>query len=249
MNLYGLIGYPLSHSFSKKYFTEKFKTEKIVNAKYELFELKTIEELPKLIKQKPNLKGFNVTIPYKEEIISYLDEIDKDARLVGAVNTVKICSTHGKTKLIGYNTDIYGFEKSLIKIIKTKHKNALILGTGGAAKAVAFVFNKLNIDYYFVSRYKSKSNKIITYPKITSEIISKHLLIVNTTPVGTYPNISEFPQIPYKYLTKNHILYDLIYNPPKTTFLNKGTKFNATIKNGLEMLHLQAEKSWEIYKQ
>lgn len=239
----GLIGYPLKHSFSKKYFTEKFQKENIQDFHYELFPLESIEHLPALLKKYPNLKGFNITIPYKEKVIEYLDEIHEDALSVGAVNTVKI--QNGVLK--GYNTDVYGFEKSLTPLLKPNHQNALILGTGGASKAIAFAFQKLNIHYTFISRTPNSNQ--LAYSDLSQDTIQNYSIIVNTTPLGTYPNIENSPNIPYHYLTNEYLLYDLVYNPAETQFLTFGKAQGATTKNGLEMLFLQAEKAWEIWNE
>ena len=248
MRLYGLIGYPLQHSFSEKYFTEKFKRENINNSKYTLFPLKCIDELPYLLDTNPNLRGFNVTIPYKEKIIPFLDDIHHDAKIIGAVNTVKIDFIEGERVLTGYNTDIFGFSESLKKKLKYYHKNALILGTGGAAKAVAYVLKSLKIDFLFVSRRDELSFEMIRYSDITKSVITDNLLIINTTPVGTFPYVDYYPYLPYHNLTNKHLLFDLIYNPSETLFIKKAKLQNAQTINGFEMLYLQAEKSWEIYK-
>lgn len=239
MNQFGLIGRNISYSFSAKFFTEKFKTENIENHFYDIFDLNEISEVENLF-QNQILKGFNVTIPYKEQIIPLLDEMDTDAQKIGAVNCVKI--QNGTKK--GFNTDAVGFEKSIQPLLNSEHKNALILGDGGAAKAVKFVLNKLNIPFKTVTR-----NGEFTYSDLNSEIIQNHQVIVNCTPVGTFPNIENAPEIPYENLTEKHLLYDLIYNPEKTKFLELGEKNGAQIKNGHEMLVLQAEKSWEIWNQ
>lgn len=251
LNLFGLIGYPLTHSFSKKYFSNKFEKEEISNCQYELFPIESIDELPFLIQKHPSLKGLNVTIPYKEVVFPFLNEIDEAAKKVGAVNTIKIKDG----KLIGYNTDVYGFEISLKKSLaehfknkpNTKNKATLILGTGGAAKAVAYVLKKLNIDFKFVSRQAHKGN--LMYQDLNKEILQDHFLIINTTPLGTAPNIQNCPSIPYNFINDSHFLYDLVYNPEKTLFLNNGAKNGARTSNGLEMLYLQAEKAWEIWKE
>ena len=184
----------------------------------------------------------NVTIPYKESIIKYLDEVDSEAQKIGAVNTIKVTDDN---KLIGYNTDVYGFQKSIEPLLKSHHKKALILGTGGASKAIAYAFNKLNIAYKFVSRKEIEN--MLTYEMLDAEIMNEYSIIVNCTPIGTHPNVEDAPAIPYQYLSDNHLLYDLIYNPAETKFLQEGKKYGASIKNGLEMLELQAEKSWEIW--
>ena len=242
--LYGLIGYPLSHSFSGKYFSEKFQRENITNCEYRLFEITSVHEV-KGIFAIDNLRGFNVTIPYKHEIMAYLDELDHSALKVGAVNVVKMLPG-GKRK--GYNSDYYGFRTSLLRWLPdTKGLKALVLGTGGAAKAVTAVLDDLNIPYLKVSRTEGKGD--ITYETLYENpgIFSSHTLIINTTPLGMSPKVEARPGLPYEKLTKNHNLYDLIYNPPQTAFMKEGQKYGAKVKNGLEMLELQAEKSWEIW--
>lgn len=259
MRKFGLIGYPLSHSFSKKYFTNKFQQENILDCAYELFPLPNIEELPQLLKNHPDLAGLNVTIPYKQAVFKYLNSVETGAQEAGAVNVVKI--TNGQLK--GYNSDVYGFGESLLGFIdgtrRTGHsarmretnevdkkvQHALILGTGGAAKAVMYVLKQLNIAFKLVSRSVEKGD--LTYQTITKEVIKKHQLIINTTPLGTAPNVSSCPDLPYELLTPKHYLFDLVYNPEKTLFLAKGLEQGAKICNGLAMLHLQAEKSWEIW--
>lgn len=238
---YGLIGYPLSHSFSKGYFTEKFKKEGIKNAAYETYPLEKISDFTTLLQNNPELVGLNVTIPYKEAIIPYLDELSEEAKKIGAVNTIKIING----KKIGYNSDVVGFEKSLIQHLKPTHNKALVLGTGGAAKAVWFVLEKLNIPYLKVSR--TASENIIAYDTISIDLVKEYPLIINTTPLGMSPKLESKPDIPYQALTKNHFLYDLVYNPQTTLFLEMGQKMGATIQNGLPMLHGQAERSWELW--
>ena len=240
---YGLIGYPLSHSFSKGYFTEKFKKEGIKNAAYETYPLEKISDFTTLLQNNPELVGLNVTIPYKEAIIPYLDELSEEAKKIGAVNTIKIING----KKIGYNSDVVGFEKSLIQHLKPTHNKALVLGTGGAAKAVWFVLEKLNIPYLKVSR--TASENIIAYDTISIDLVKKYPLIINTTPLGMSPKLETKPDIPYQALTKNHFLYDLVYNPQTTLFLEMGQKMGATIQNGLPMLHGQAERSWELWRE
>lgn len=240
---YGLIGYPLSHSFSKGYFTEKFKKEGIKNAAYETYPLEKISDFTTLLQNNPELVGLNVTIPYKEAIIPYLDELSEEAKKIGAVNTIKIING----KKIGYNSDVVGFEKSLIQHLKPTHNKALVLGTGGAAKAVWFVLEKLNIPYLKVSR--TASENIIAYDTISIDLVKEYPLIINTTPLGMSPKLETKPDIPYQALTKNHFLYDLVYNPQTTLFLEMGQKMGATIQNGLPMLHGQAERSWELWRE
>jgi shikimate dehydrogenase len=238
---YGLIGYPLTHSFSKGYFAEKFKKEGIENAVYDTYPLEKINDFIPLLRNNPSLAGLNVTIPYKEAVIPYLDELSAEAKIIGAVNTIKIING----KKIGFNSDVVGFEESLLKHLKPIHNNALVLGTGGAAKAVWFVLEKLNIPYIKVSR--TANENAIAYKDVSEDLIKNHLLIINTTPLGMSPNLETKPEIPYQALTRNHFLYDLVYNPPRTQFLEMGQKMGATIQNGLPMLHGQAERSWEIW--
>ncbi len=240
MKTLGLIGFPLSHSFSKKYFSEKFEQENIAGWQYELFPLEMIEKLPDLLAENPSIVGLNVTIPYKEAVIPYMDEVDESAAF-GAVNTIKIEAG----KLRGFNTDVYGFEESLKPLLKAHHKAALILGTGGAAKAVASVLEHLGIMYAYVSRTPRAGQ--FSYKNIDKKMLEKHALIVNTTPLGMYPKVDFCPDLPYEYLTDKHLLYDLVYNPDVTTFLKNGKKQGARIKNGLEMLYLQAERAWSIW--
>lgn len=239
---FGLIGKNIDYSFSRKYFSEKFKSEGLPHT-YENFDLKTIDEFLQIIKSTKNLKGVNVTIPYKEAVIPFLDKLNKKAKKIGAVNTIKISN---KGKLIGYNTDCYGFQKSIKPFLKAHHKKALILGTGGASKAIVYALNKLNIDFSYVSRHKSKKENF-TYDELNENIISNHQIIINCTPLGTHPNINECPDIPYDGITNQHLLFDLIYNPDETKFLTIGKLKGASIINGLKMLEHQAEKAWQIW--
>lgn len=239
----GLLGKNISYSFSKAYFKKKFEDEHILNVSYKNFDIETINLLPNIIKNTPNLKGFNVTIPYKEAIIPFLDKLNKKAKAIGAVNTVKITK---KNKLIGYNTDCYGFKKSIQLYLKPHHKNALILGTGGASKAIAFTLRELNITYKYVSRF-AKDGVDFTYDSLTNNTIEQHQIIINCTPLGTSPNIDLCPNIPFSAISKDHILFDLIYNPEETKFLRLGKERGALIINGLSMLKLQAEKAWSIW--
>ena len=243
MNKLGLLGKNISYSFSRAYFKEKFENEKITDTTYENFDIDTIDLFPSIIKNTKDLKGLNVTIPYKEAVIPFLDKINKKAKAIGAVNTIKITK---KGNLIGYNTDCYGFKKTLEPFLKPQHKSALILGTGGASKAIAFTLKNLGIAYHYVSRKKSNGVSF-TYDLLTDEIIKEHQIIINSTPLGTFPNIEDCPNIPYKALTNNHILFDLIYNPEETKFLKLGKQQKATTINGLNMLKLQAEKAWSIW--
>ncbi|MGB3465783.1 MAG: shikimate dehydrogenase [Cyclobacteriaceae bacterium] len=241
--LYGLIGFPLGHSFSGKYFTEKFKREQITDASYKLFELNYIDDLPHLLEAESDLNGFNVTIPYKEKVIPYLDEIESNARKIGAVNVVKV--NHGQ--LIGYNTDYIGFQASLLEFLKgATVKKALILGTGGASKAIAYALSDMDIKFLHVSRKGDFS--YLNYAELDNkELMDAHQLIINTTPVGTSPAIDEYPDIPYHLLSKNHFLFDLVYNPAETLFMKKGSKAGAKVMNGHQMLVKQAEAAWEIW--
>lgn len=246
MDKYGLIGYPLKHSFSISYFNEKFQSENI-DAEYVNFEIPSIEDFMEVVEENPNLRGLNVTIPYKEQVIPYLDELDKDTAKIGAVNVIKIIPQgKGNVKLVGYNSDIVGFTRSIEPLLQSHHVKALILGTGGASKAVFHGLANLGIKATFVSRTK-KSNDILTYQELTPEIMQEHTVIVNTTPLGMYPTVDACPDIPYDQLTPNHLLYDLLYNPHETLFMKKGMERGATVKNGLEMLLLQAFVSWEIW--
>lgn len=244
MNKFGLIGFPLEHSFSKKYYLEKIEKEKLKGFDYDLYPIDKLELLPELIKTE-NLTGINVTIPYKIEVIPYLDTLTKEAQKIGAVNCIEFQKKDNKIVLIGHNTDVFGFKKSLIPLLNEGTNKALILGTGGASKAVESALNALNIDYRLVSRTKRES--ILSYQELNEELINSFHIIINTTPLGTFPNTEEFPDIPYKFLTKNHICYDLIYNPAETEFLKLAKKQGAKTKNGYEMLVLQAEENWNIW--
>lgn len=241
MRVFGLIGYPLSHSFSPGYFANKFGAEQINDAQYKAFPIQTIEIFNEFVEGEKDLCGLNVTIPYKETVIPYLDELDEAAKQIGAVNTILF--KDGKT--IGYNTDIIGFVNSIKPLINTYHKKALILGTGGASKAVLLGLKQLGIETQFVSR--EVSEKSLSYDQLTPEIIKDYQVIINTTPLGMYPNEQKCPNIPYAFLNSNHLLYDLIYNPSQTLFMKKGLVNGSVVKNGLEMLHLQAEASWDIW--
>ena len=242
---FGLVGKDISYSFSQQYFSKKFEALNLKDHLYQNFDIVSSHNFVEIIAKSKNLKGLNVTIPYKEEVLEYLDEIDDEAKNIGAVNTIKIL---GNNKLKGFNTDVYGFEKSISPFLKKHHKKALILGTGGASKAVNFVLNKLDIEVLFVSR-NPKSQHEISYNDLTESIIRSYTVIVNCTPIGTHPAIDECPKILYQYITSNHLLYDLIYNPSQTLFLKKGLEKKAQVSNGLKMLELQAEKSWEIWNE
>lgn len=245
MKKYGLLGYPLTHSFSKRFFTEKFENENI-DSTYDNFEIDNINKFPEVVKNNPEVIGFNVTIPYKEQVIQYLDELNDSAREIGAVNTIKVKRSGDNVYLKGFNTDTYGFESSLSPLLKDYHKKALILGTGGASKALKYVLNKLGIDYISASIEELKE-KEIRYEDIDKEMMKNRLLIINATPLGTYPKVDSFPNIPYEFITKKHLLFDLVYNPEVTKFMAKGLAQGATVKNGYDMLLGQARRSYEIW--
>ncbi len=244
MKRYGVIGYPLSHSFSPGYFREKFKKEGIKDASYEAYPLETIDELPSLLKRVPELEGLNVTIPYKQAVSKYLDD---NSSIPAGLNSCN-CIFIKDGKLCGFNTDVPGFELSFRKKLKPYHKSALVLGNGGAAAAVCFVLETLGITYKIVSRALHKGSSL-TYADLNASIIEEHQVIINTTPLGMFPNTSDFPPIPYEFISSGHYLFDLIYNPEKTQFLQKGEQQGALIQNGMEMLILQAEESWRIWKE
>ena len=277
MTTYGLIGYPLGHSFSRKFFTEKFEKEGI-DAQYLNFEIPSIEEFPEIIKNNPELRGLNVTIPYKQQVMQYLDEISEEAKAIGAVNVVRIerpspqpspimgretmrnagnkpdglpikgdMSEGLRGSLIGYNSDVIGFVESIHPLLKAHHKKALILGTGGASKAIRYgLEEKLGMETLFVSR--SAREGMITYEEVTAEVLKEYEVIVNCSPVGMYPHVDECPALPYEDMNENNLLYDLVYNPLETLFMKKGAEQGATVKNGLEMLHLQAIASWKFWE-
>jgi shikimate dehydrogenase len=241
MKRYGLIGYPLSHSFSQKFFTEKFGKLGITDCSYDNFSLKSIDELNELLKQYPDLEGLNVTIPYKEKVIPFLYYRNDVVKEIGACNCIKITAS----MLSGYNTDVIGFENSLLPQLQPHHPKALVLGTGGAAKAIHYVLKKLGIAFREVSRNPQPGQ--LSYEQVTAELLKEYLLIINTSPVGMYPEVDAFPLLPYDAITSQHYLFDLIYNPAKTVFLQKGEAKGASIKNGQEMLEIQAEESWKIW--
>ncbi|MDP5106842.1 MAG: shikimate dehydrogenase [Polaribacter sp.] len=241
--IFGLLGKNISYSFSRGYFTEKFEKLNLTNYKYVNFDIQKIQDFPAITKENQNLGGINVTIPYKEEVIPFLDKLDETAKNIGAVNTIKFTK---RGNLKGYNSDVVGFENSIKPLLKKHHKNALILGTGGASKAIAYALNKNNIKFKFVSR-KPEGNTEISYESLTQEKLQKYTVIINCTPLGTFPEIEKHPNIPYQFITENHLLFDLIYNPEVSTFLSKGKEKGAIIKNGYEMLQLQAEESWRIW--
>lgn len=246
MKVFGLIGYPLGHSFSKGFFAEKFKNENIKNCVYNNYPIESIQQFRQLIDENPDFAGLNVTIPYKEQVIPFLDAINPEAKEIGAVNTIKIQDTPSGKKLTGYNTDVYGFETSLQPMLQDYHKKALILGTGGASKAIKYILTKLGISFISASIEELQENEI-RYSDITKELIGECLLIINATPLGTFPKVDTCPDIPYEFITSKHVLFDLVYNPEETLFLKKGKEQGANGKNGLQMLHLQAEKAWEIW--
>lgn len=246
MDKYGLIGHPLGHSFSMTFFNQKFEAERI-NAQYVNFDIENVKELKNILKDNPDLRGLNVTLPYKTQVIPLLDDIDEDARRIGAVNVIKFTKgLFGKLKLKGYNSDIIGFKQSLDPLLNQSHRKALILGTGGASRAVFQGLKQLGIGSTFVSRSPRESG--ITYEEITAKTMEQYTVIVNATPVGMYPHVDECPDIPYDLLTPNHLLYDLLYNPDETLFMKKGKEKGAVVKNGLEMLLLQAFAAWDIWQ-
>lgn len=245
MDKYGLIGYPLGHSFSISYFNQKFADEGI-NAKYENYEIASIDELTEILDSTPELRGLNVTIPYKEKVIPFLDSISPEARAIGAVNVIRVTHEKNKTILKGFNSDVIGFTQSIEPMIDKKwHKKALILGTGGASKAICYGLKSLGIEPVFVSRYERPDT--IQYEKVTPEVVKEYNVIVNCTPLGMYPNTDVCPKLPYEAMDNHTILYDLIYNPDQTLFMRKGAEYGAEVKNGLEMLLLQAFASWEFW--
>lgn len=247
MEKYGLIGYPLKHSFSSKFFAEKFDKEHI-DAEYNNYEIADIDSLPLIISSDPTLKGLNVTIPYKEQVIRFLDELDETAKEIGAVNVIRILKKDNKTILKGYNSDLIGFQNSIQPMIDPLvHTKALILGTGGASKAVEYGLKRLGIESKYVSRTSAAGT--FTYKDLNSEVLAEYKVVVNASPVGTFPDIDVCPDIPYEYLTDSHLLYDLVYNPPVTKFLDLGAKQGAKIKNGAEMLKLQAIAAWNIWNE
>jgi len=243
MKTYGLIGRSLGHSFSEKYFSEKFQNENIHDCQYRNFEIENIHEEIPILKRNPELKGLNITIPYKTEIISFLDAMSDECRQINACNCIKI----KEGKWFGFNTDVTGFEKSFSPYLKPFHKKALVLGTGGASNAVAFILIKLGIDFLKVSRRQNQSVSVISYEDISEEKMTEFKIVINTTPLGTFPNINECPPLPYESVSGQHYFFDLIYNPPKTLFLSLAEKQGAIIENGSQMLAIQAEESWKIW--
>lgn len=246
MDKYGIIGHPLGHSFSPGFFNEKFLNENI-DAVYEKFDLPQIEAVIEVLASNPELRGLNVTIPYKQQIMQYLDELSDEAREIGAVNVVRVSHNNGTVHMKGYNSDVIGFTRSIEPLLEKYHKKALILGTGGASKAVEYGLRKLGLETVKVSRYERPDT--IQYEKITAEIVKEYNVIVNCTPVGMYPNTEECPQLPYEAMDSHTLLYDLIYNPDETLFMKKGREKGAVTKNGLEMLLLQAYASWEFWNE
>lgn len=244
MRLFGLIGYPLGHSFSVPYFTQKFSKEKI-DSEYRNFPLEQISQFESLVREQPDLRGLNVTVPYKQAIIPYLDALSRTARTIRAVNTVNFCRRDGRLALIGHNTDVMGFEKSLSEHLKENHSRALVLGTGGSSKAVTHVLGNLGIEYVSVSRNRGDGR--ISYGDLTESMVAQYPLIINTTPLGMHPQEDTFPEIPYGAITPDHLLFDLVYNPEKTRFLILGQEQGASVVNGYDMLVYQAEGSWEFW--
>lgn len=245
MDIYGIVGFPLVQSFSPRFFTEKFQKEGI-NAQYLKFEIPEISLFPEIINSNPNLKGLNVTIPYKEKVIPFLDELDIQAKEIGAINVIKVSRENNKVKLTGYNSDLIGFQNSISPLLnKDIHQKALILGTGGASKAVAKGLENLGLEYTFVSRTPLGGQ--LSYSSLSKSVMDEYTVIINASPLGTFPNVDEAPDIPYTLLSKNHLLYDLVYNPAETKFLKLGKEQGASIKNGAEMLELQALAAWNIW--
>lgn len=243
MRTFGLVGYPLTHSFSQKYFSEKFRSSGIADAQYLNFSIDTIDKFPLLLQEHPDLAGLNVTIPYKEKIIDYLDDLDESVKFIGACNCIHIKGG----KLTGYNTDYIGFKLSLLKKLKPHHTNALVLGEGGAAKAVNYALKSLGIKFLTVSRRGIESPEVVQYDQLNDDMLEQFTLIINTTPLGMAPDIETAPAIPYDGITDRHYLYDLVYNPEKTLFLKLGEEKGAAIENGMEMLTIQAEEGWKIW--
>lgn len=245
MNVYGLIGFPLEHSFSKDYFTNKFQKESINDSLFELFPISDISQFKSFVYSIDGLKGLSVTIPYKESIIPFLDGMDEKSKQVGAVNCVRVSDG----KLFGYNTDVIGFENSFMPLREYHHQKALILGTGGASKAVKFVLSKYKIPFLQVSRNHSVECDFISYDMVDESLLNEYNIVINCSPIGMYPAIDKKPAIPYHYVSKHHLLFDLIYNPAETLFLKEGKRHGAIIKNGYDMLVTQAEESWKIWQQ
>ena len=245
MKVFGLIGFPLEHSFSKSYFTEKFEKEKI-GARYENFPIESLAELPSIFEENLLLKGLNVTIPYKEKIIPFLHKIESEAKKIRAINTIRIEHLYGNIHLTGFNTDVDGFELSLVPLLRPQHTRALIIGAGGASRSVCYVLDKLKIKWKIVSR-NPQTAQMISYSEVTHSLIDSSKLIINTSPLGMFPRTEGFPDLPYSSIGPEHLLYDLVYNPQLTQFMQKGLQNGAQVKNGLEMLQIQADKAWEIW--
>ena len=243
MKKYGLIGFPLAHSFSKRYFDEIFSKEAITDCLFDLYPIENLDELQSLLNQNKDLKGLAVTIPHKEQIIPFLSALSSTAKEIKSVNCIVI----KKNELIGYNTDVIGFERSLLPMLESHHLKALILGTGGASKAVHYVLKKMGIECLFVSRNPERNHEAIGYNNLNQQIINDYTLIVNCTPIGTFPDVHSKPDIPYQFLEKKHLLFDLVYNPEETEFLKEGKLRGTAIKNGMEMLEIQAEENWKIW--
>jgi len=243
MKQYGLIGYPLTSSFSKKYFLQKFQEENIRGCAYENYPLASIGLFPSLIKNTPHLKGLNVTIPYKKEVMAYLDDATGAVRQMNACNCIKVTSAG----LVGYNTDVTGFEKSFVPYLQSVHDKAMVLGTGGASEAVKFVLNNLRIPFLSITRDNTSFPQAVTYRQLDKQLLNSYKIIINTTPVGMFPDVHQAPPIPYEFVTADHYLYDLVYNPAETQFLKEGMKVGAITKNGADMLVIQAEESWKIW--
>ena len=246
MDKYGLIGYPLGHSFSVNYFNQKFADEGI-NAKYINFEIPTIDQIIEVVSANPELRGLNVTIPYKERVIEFLDQLSPEARAIGAVNVIRVTHDGGKIHMKGFNSDVIGFTKSIEPVLESHHKKALVLGTGGASKAVCYGLKTLGLETVCVSRYERPET--ICYRDITPEVVKEYNVIVNCSPVGMSPHYNECPQLPYEALDDKNLLYDLVYNPDETLFMKRGAERGAQVKNGLEMLLLQAFASWEMWNE
>ena len=244
MDKYGLIGYPLGHSFSVNYFNQKFADEGI-NAKYINFEIPTVDQIIEVVSANPELKGLNVTIPYKERVIEFLDQLSPEARAIGAVNVIRVTHEGGKIRMKGFNSDVIGFTQSIEPMLENYHKKALVLGTGGASKAICYGLKSLGLETVCVSRYERPET--ICYKDITPEVVKEYNVIVNCTPLGMFPKTEHCPQLPYEALDEKNILYDLVYNPDVTLFMKKGAERGAQVKNGLEMLLLQAFVSWEMW--
>lgn len=245
---FGIIGYPLAHSFSQRYFTNKFEQEDI-NARYDKFEIKSVDELADILKTNPDLTGLNVTIPHKQAVIPLLTDISDEAKTIGAINVIKVGrDENGNLSLKGYNSDVYGFMNSIRPLLNPAiHTKALVLGTGGGSKAVVYGLNQLGVETQLVSR--TKNSDTISYEELDKDIMEQHTVVVNCTPLGTFPNVDEAADIPYHYLTHNHLLYDLVYNPEVTEFAKRGAKYGAQTENGAAMLELQAIKAWEMWNQ